>query len=280
MRLPLHDSSSRRAILTALAALPMPLLPLPSVADGRTVAQSVGIDNKETLSGAVGIIWGGRERCDPTDDTCQAGGTDGAAAEALAVPQPRSAVTDRFALDLVIAGQAAGRITLGLYRDAAPASSDTLLQLARGELRSDPDDVPATLERSNLVRVLKDREVVLGSLKVPNGQLRLMSGKTRPQRFPVVPPSNDDANDLSHDAAGLLSVRRGGGSFEFMLTPAPNAKLDKEWLVIGQIVEPEGMQVLARLNSLPTNNYDQTPIVLVKVERAVPLPGGGTPGKA
>ena len=161
MRLPLHDSSSRRAILTALAAaLPMPLLPLPSVADGRTVAQSVGIDNKETLSGAVGIIWGGRERCDPTDDTCQAGGTDGAAAEALAVPQPRSAVTDRFALDLVIAGQAAGRITLGVYRDAAPASSDTLLQLVRGELRSDPDDVPATLERSNLVRVLKDREAV------------------------------------------------------------------------------------------------------------------------
>ena len=175
--------------------------------------------------------------------------------------------------------------------------------------------------------------MVLGSLKVPNGQLRIMSGRTKPQRFPVVPPSNDDANDLSHDAAGLLSVRRGGGaplcgkrglgqlglqhappatgqaqgglqprpasaklaavfwlpahtglafligSFEFMLTPAANAKLDKEWLVIGQIVEPEGMQVLARLNSLPTNNYDQTPIVLVKVERAVPLPSGGA-GKA
>ena len=69
------------------------------------------------------------------------------------------------------------------------------------------------------------------------------------------------------------------GSFEFMLTPAANAKLDKEWLVIGQVMEPEGMQVLARLNSLPTNNYDQTPIVLVKVERAVPLPSGGA-GKA
>ena len=38
-----------------------------------------------------------------------------------------------------------------------------------------------------------------------------MSGRTKPQRFPVVPPTNDDANDLSHDAAGLLSVRRGGG---------------------------------------------------------------------
>lgn len=168
MRPHTHESSSRRAILTALATA-LPLVPLPSVADGRAVAQSVGIDNKETLSGAIGIVWGGRERCDPTDDTCQAGGMDGMAAAALPVPQPRSAVTDRFALDMVIAGQAAGRITLGLYRDAAPAASETLLQLARGELRSDPDDVPATLERSNLVRVLKDREVSPPSLSLPAG---------------------------------------------------------------------------------------------------------------
>lgn len=166
--MPLHDSSSRRAILTLAAALPMPFLPLPSVADGRTTAQTVGIENKETLSGAVGIIWGGRERCDPTDDTCQAGGREGAAADALAVPQPRSAIKDRFGIDLVISGQAAGRITLGLYRDAAPASSEAFAQLASGALRSDPDDVPATLERSGLVRVLKEREVVLGSLKVPS----------------------------------------------------------------------------------------------------------------
>ena len=45
-------------------------------------------------------------------------------------------------------------------------------------------------------------------------------------------------------------------------------------------MDPEGMQVLARLNSLPTNNYDQAPIVLVKVERAVPLSSGGVLGKA
>jgi len=38
--------------------------------------------------------------------------------------------------------------------------------------------------------------------------------------------TNDDANTLSHDRAGLLSMRRGGGSFEFGLTPAPNPVLD------------------------------------------------------
>jgi len=34
--------------------------------------------------------------------------------------------------------------------------------------------------------------------------------------------TNGDDNDLSHDRGGLLSMRRGGGEFEFLLTPAAN----------------------------------------------------------
>jgi cyclophilin family peptidyl-prolyl cis-trans isomerase len=271
MRLPLPDSAfSRRALLALAAALPAPLLPA-SAAD-RITAQSVGIDNKETLSGAVGIIWGGRERCDPTDPVCTAGGVEtDAAASAREVPKPRAAVTERFGMDVLIAGESVGQLKLGVYRDAAPDSCDTFSQLARGTLVSDPDDVPATLERSTAVRVLKGREVQLGALTVPNGQLRLVSGKTRPQRFSVVPPRNKDTNTLSHDAAGLLSVRRGGGSFSFLLTPDANPALDREWIVIGQVLDNESMQILARLNSLPTNNYDQTPLAKMKIERVVPL---------
>jgi hypothetical protein len=37
---------------------------------------------------------------------------------------------------------------------------------------------------------------------------------------------NGDANTLSHDRAGLLSMSRGGGAFEFGLTPAANTALD------------------------------------------------------
>ena len=66
-------------------------------------------------------------------------------------------------------------------------------------------------------------------------------------------------------------MRRGGGSFSFLLTPDANPALDREWIVIGQVLDNESMQILARLNSLPTNNYDQTPLAKMKIERVVPL---------
>ena len=68
--------------------------------------------------------------------------------------------------------------------------------------------------------------------------------------------TNDDANTLSHDRAGLLSMRRGGGSFEFGLTPAPNPALDATRLVIGEVSEDEGegeggLRLVAALNAVP-----------------------------
>ena len=50
-----------------------------------------------------------------------------------------------------------------------------------------------------------------------------------------------------------------------------NVELDREWLVIGQVLDAESMRVLARLNALPTNNYDQAPLASVKIARVVPL---------
>ena len=73
--------------------------------------------------------------------------------------------------------------------------------------------------------------------------------------------TNDDANTLSHDRAGLLSMRRGGGSFEFGLTPAPNPALDATRLVIGEVSDDEGeregegreggLRLVAALNAVP-----------------------------
>jgi peptidyl-prolyl cis-trans isomerase B (cyclophilin B) len=92
--------------------------------------------------------------------------------------------------------------------------------------------------------------------------------------FPVTPPPNDDSNAVRHDAAGLLSVRRGGGSFTFTLTPRPNPDLDLDEIVIGQVLTREGMQVLERLNALATNNYSRGALAKVVVERARVLPPG------
>jgi hypothetical protein len=80
---------------------------------------------------------------------------------------------------------------------------------------------------------------------------------------PVAPPTNDDVNPTSHDAAGLVSVRRGGGSFEFALTTRPCRERDRDALVIGQVTR--GMELLERLNTLPSNNYDGGPLATVQV---------------
>jgi peptidyl-prolyl cis-trans isomerase B (cyclophilin B) len=104
------------------------------------------------------------------------------------------------------------------------------------------------------------------------GQTQLLFGQTRPVLFPVSPPPTDDSNAVHHDAAGLLSVRRGGGSFTFTLTPRPNPDLDRDEIVIGQVLNAEGMRLLERLNDLATNNYNRGALAKVVVERAKVLP--------
>ena len=47
---------------------------------------------------------------------------------------------------------------------------------------------------------------------------------------------------------------------QFTLTPRANMALDRENLVIGKVLDADGMELLARLNSLPVNNYDGGPI--------------------
>ena len=260
---------ARRAVLLAAAAVATSGPLRAAHAEGRTTAQTVGI----TSDSLLGIVWGGKSRCDPTDATCRAGGVEVEAPAIEAVPPPRAKpASERFGLDVSVGGQSVGRIALGLWAESAPASCDAFSQLARGVLISEPGDEPAKLERSAAVKIQRDRAVVLGDLKNLGGSLRIQAGRTKPVRFPVVPPRNNDAdNGLSHDRAGLLSVRKGGGAFSFVLTPKANVELDREFIVIGQILDDEGMQVLARLNQLPVNNYDQAPLASVKIDRVVPL---------
>ena len=274
-------SAGRRALLAALAAC---AVSPPAVASsGRVTAQSVGIDqtavgvlsDPRALVGGEGlqpIIWGGRERCDPTDVTCKQGGesADGLAVQPVPVaPSSAGALSDRVNLEMSVGGERVGVLELGLWRAAAPSSVDAFVRLSGGRYVSRPGEDPASLERSVAARVLKDRAVVLGALKQTGGSTVLVAGKTRPQLVPVAPPATDDPpNGLAHSAAGLLSVASNGGTFEFTLLPRANAALDKTNIVIGQVLNADGMAILERLNVLATDNYQQRPLATVRIERA------------
>jgi len=61
----------------------------------------------------------------------------------------------------------------------------------------------------------------------------------------------DETNTLIHDVPGRVSMPRGGGTFDFFITPVANAKwLDSKNVVIGQVLE--GMDVIADMNKVPT----------------------------
>ena len=51
--------------------------------------------------------------------------------------------------------------------------------------------------------------------------------------------ANTDNNGLSHDRPGRVSMRRGGGNFEFVIAPAANPSLDADYVVIGQVLTEE-----------------------------------------
>jgi len=266
----------RRALVDALLVASVARDARPASAGDRVRAQTVGIDTGSPLvdprnfGAEKGIVWGGRDRCDPTDVTCQQGGIEQASdVQAVPIAPGGLEVSDRVRFSVSIAGEGAGELEVGLFRSAAPDSVETFMRLSRGTLITASDDKPASFERSVALRVQRDKQVVLGGLKQQGGSMRLLSGQTRPQRVPVAPPTNGDDNALTHSAAGLVSVRKGGGSFEFTITTRPFPARDRDGLVIGQVVS--GMELLERLNTLPTNNYNGGPMAVVRLEHATVL---------
>ena len=275
MKLPAPASLlNRRAALLLPALLLNGIRPPPAFgSQERTTAQTIGLEDSDS-SAIPGLVWGGNRRCDPTDASCTQGGREQELAASQPVPPKLGAKLDRVVLDLTTAGsEPLGRLYLGLSREAAPESVQWFVSLAKGQLTTGLGEDPAKLERSNLVRIERDRAVVLGALTQRGGIKRIEPGVTRPKVVPVQPPQTADSNSISHAAAGLLSVRKGGGSFEFTITPRANTNLDRDNIVVGSVLDAESMAVLERLNNLPTNNYDRGPLVAVKVAHVTVLDG-------
>lgn len=161
-------------------------------------------------------------------------------------------ITSKARLTVQIGQDAPGAIVLGLYGEDAPGSVALFRDLCGGTLPG----LPGVGFRGSLVsKVERDRRIVAGRPTAGGAQevSREIDGTgyvrstlvDRAERF-----TNSDANGLSHDRAGLLSMRRGGGEFEFTLVPAPNPGLDGELVVIGEVLE--GVETLRALNAVPT----------------------------
>ena len=96
---------------------------------------------------------------------------------------------------------------------------------------------PVTYSGSGVWRIVQGSRIDAGAIK---GKFAL--------RVPPQTPVGEGAG-LSHDAPGLLSVRKGGGTFDFGITSAADPAQDAEYVVIGRVLQ--GMERVQQLDAMP-----------------------------
>ena len=191
-------------------------------------------------------------------------------AAAPAVDGP-PAITKKISLGIAIGTGEPQFLTVGLYGDAAPASAALFANLCTASLPGAPD---LTYRNSQATRVERDKLIVLGRLSAGSAQAvsrRLDdTGYIRQELVDKAEQyTNSDSNELRHDRAGLLSLKKGGGSFEFVLSPAANRALDADYIVAGEVLS--GLDIVAAMNAVPT----KTPNAVLNAPYAAAAKVGG-----
>lgn len=233
---------------------------------------------------ALGILQGPLARvqgANAADDTEEEEDTENEAG--VRAVSAAADITDKVYMDIKIVGvnsaaadskretnldaqaAATGRIVIGLYGKDAPETAKMFKDLFAGALKSKCKDVnfdaaiqremlqkkqpvkqckaaeskPVDLVDSTVWRIIQNERIDFGRLK---GKFMLRQAA-----------ENTDENTLSHDRAGVVSTRKGGGVFEFSIAPGSSSKLDNTNLVFGQVLE--GRELVKKLNSTPVKKY-------------------------
>ena len=161
-------------------------------------------------------------------------------------------ITRRVRLGIVVGDAPQQFLTIGLFGDAAPSSVAAFLGLSAGTLAVAPG---VTYAGSAVTKIVREGSYIVAGRPAGGDATNVQRSidSTGYVRSEVVSKAerfvSADNNALSHDRPGLVSMRRGGGDFEFVLTAGANPALDAERVVIGEVLE--GRALLDELVALP-----------------------------
>jgi peptidyl-prolyl cis-trans isomerase B (cyclophilin B) len=163
-------------------------------------------------------------------------------------------VTSEVYLDVSVARGPAERITLGVFGDDAPAASKFFLSICKGDYGEG-----VSYDGAQVSRIQADKRIDVGKLAKGGNKKQETwmdnMGKVRIRSVSLASKAtHNDQNDLHHDAPGVLSVKRGGGTFDFTIAPQLNPALDGENVVIGKVLS--GMDIVNRINKIPVSKED------------------------
>ena len=159
-------------------------------------------------------------------------------------------ITRRVRFGVTVGDAAQQYLTVGLYGDAAPSSVNTFCGLCSDALE------PGLSYRGSIISRINAEGGYIIAGKLAGGEAGDVqrsidrTGYVRSERVSKADRFvNGDSNFLRHDRAGLVSMKRGGGEFEFAITTRAAPALDADRIVVGEVVEGQGL--LSDLAALP-----------------------------
>jgi len=145
-----------------------------------------------------------------------------------------------------------------VYGDEAPVLTRSFMEACSGRY---PGEAATQVNYylSDVKTIQMDKVITWADFKDGNTftrqRLTTVNGKawvdSVNKEVPLAGPDTktDETNDLRHEVEGTVSMRRGGGTFDFNVAPVENARwLDKDNVVIGRVLE--GMDQIKAINKV------------------------------
>jgi len=259
------------------------------------------------LDGAVGWNWGGTERCDARDTNC---GPDGRLRDSPLEGQPIPPIEDLQITDIIEMAVTIGTgstattdiLRIGLYGTTCPELTKEMTDLCgRGIVTSQNLLLGAPVRLGEgygaLTYIRPEERLEFGIPSQKVAYAKSIRKAKAPEEF--VPQSRPGGERLDlvkaeqsarlHNYAGLISLPRdgigyGGGllgnddeafSSAFQITASEAPDMDKEGRkVIGQLIDVNSMNLLARLAGSPTRKMlpgqnGGSPLIKVSVDECI-----------
>lgn len=181
---------------------------------------------------------------------------------AVATKEPRVTATCELKIKIGALNSAKEkRILIGAFGDEAPVLVRSFMEACSGRY---PGEAGSQVDYylSDMKYMEKGKVISFADFKDGNDYYKQELGKingfwvkSSSVKRPLAGEDTltDESNSLVHDQLGRVSMKRGGGTFDFNIAPVANAGwLDKDNVVIGQVLE--GAQYIPALEKVPTKD--------------------------
>lgn len=180
------------------------------------------------------------------------GGEQGASAREPKITA-KCAFDIRIGLDSSVQPQ---RVVIGLFGEDAPVLTKNFLDACAGRVPGEAGQ-SARYQLATARSISQNRLISFADFVGGNYLFRRTApsrgGMVKEEKIPLAGPDTktDEANDLRHDTVGRVSMPKGGGTYNFLISPVANgAFLDKNNVVVGQVLE--GLDCVEAMNAVKT----------------------------